>query len=317
MLDYKGLKATREHLTVTELQIDRQLDRLLEQHQRTLQITDRPTQLDDEVVIDFTGFCDGQPFEGGSAEKYPLTLGSGAFIPGFEEQLIGKRIGDDVDVHVTFPVAYPVANLAGKNATFRCKLHEIHIRQKYRPDDDFAREVGGCATIGELRDQIREALQRHVDRQSELELKNQLMDQLIGQYDAEISDEQLQKALDIEMQELESQLAQQKLTLDQYCHFMNKTRAQLREEQLPDAKKNVLRQMIIAEIAEIEHIEADELSVSDAFSELCRDHHIAPEEMQMYFDKQMETALVRSVIERKVLDRICEFAEISQVEKEA
>lgn len=316
MLNYKGLKATHEHLTVTELQIDRQLDRLLEQHQRIIQITDRPSQLDDEVVIDFTGFCDGQPFEGGSAKKYPLTLGSGAFISGFEEQLVGKHIGDDVDVTVTFPISYTATQLAGKKAVFRCKIHEIHIRQKYLPDDDFAREIGGCATIGELRGQIRDALQRHVDRQADRELKDRLLDQLVSQCDAEVSDDQLQKALDIEMQELESQLAQQKLTLDQYCHFMNKTRAQLREEQIPDAKKNVLRQTVIARIAEAEHIEADEQSVADAFAELCRENNVAPEEMQLYFDKQMESALVRSVVEQKVLDRVCEFAEINRVEKE-
>ena len=150
MLKYKSLRAPLEHLKATDEQVAQQIDKLMEQNLRVLNVTDRPTQLDDEVVIDFKGFCGGEAFDGGAAEKYPLTLGSGAFIPGFEEQLVGKNIGDHVDVKVTFPESYPAAALAGREATFRCVIHEIHVKTRYESNDDFAREVGGFDSFAEL-----------------------------------------------------------------------------------------------------------------------------------------------------------------------
>lgn len=315
MFNYKGLEAVFEHMTIGEDQVDRQIDRLIEQNRTTVVITDRPSQLGDEVVLDYTGFCDGVPFDGGKAEDYPLTLGSGMFIPGFEDQLVGKNTGEDVDVHVTFPVMYPAENMAGKDATFRCKIKEIRTFRKHNADDTFAREVAGCESFSVFKDQLRASMQAYVDRQSDLELKGRLLDQLCEQFEGEITSEQLEKALDVEMSELEAQLTQQRLTLDQYCQFMSKTREELREEFIPSAEKNVKRQMIIAEIARIENIEADEQSVADAFADLCRDYNIAPEEMQMHFDQQLENILVRTVIENKVLDIIKSSATITTIER--
>lgn len=317
MLEYRGLKATFEHLTIDEAEIDRQISRLIEQHVRTIRVENRPSQLDDEVVLDFTGECGGAAFEGGHAENYPLLLGSGTFIPGFEEQLVGRRAGDDVDVNVTFPVGYPVASLAGQKAVFHCHVREIRVREKYRPNDEFAREVGGVRSMAELREKIRAELQARVDRQADRELKERLIDQLIEHFHPEITAGQLDAALDIEMRDLESQLASQNLTLDQYAQFTGRTRAQMREDRVPQARKNVWRQMAIAEIVEREGIEADEESVADAFAALCRDHGMTLEQLQPYFDSQMEAALARSVVEEKALDLLRDCAEITVVEKQA
>lgn len=315
MLNYKGLEAVYEHMTVTEDQVDRQIDRLIEQNQQAVVTTDRPSQLGDEVVIDFTGFCDGEAFEGGHADDYPLILGSGAFIPGFEDQLIGKIAGEHVDVHVTFPVMYPAPQMAGKDATFRCTVKEIRAYRKYAADDEFAREVAGYESFAQFRQQLHDSMQAYVDRQSDLELRGRLIDQLCDQFECTITDEQLQKAIDIEMSELEAQLRQQNLTLDLYCQFMSKTVEELREEFIPSAEKNIKRQMVIAEIAGIENIEADEQSVADAFYALCREHNIAPEELQMHFDEQLQNVLVRTVIENKVLDVIKAHATITTIER--
>lgn len=315
MFNYKGLEAVYEHMTVAEDQVDRQIDRLIEQNQTTVTVSDRPCQLGDEVVLDFTGFCEGVPFEGGKAEDYPLTLGSGVFIPGFEDQLVGKSAGEDVDVHVTFPVMYPAENLAGKDATFRCKIKEIHVFRRHEADDTFAREVCGCESFAALREQLRAGMQNYVDRQSDLELKGRLLDQLCDQFDGEVSAEQLEKALDIEMEELEAQLRQQNLTLDHYCQFMSTTPEQLREDSIPSARKNVQRQMIVAEIARIENIEADEQSVAEAFADVCRENNISPDDLQMHFDQKLESILVRTVIENKVLDVIKANAKITTIER--
>lgn len=315
MLSYKGLEAVYEHMTIADDQVDRQIDRLIEQNQTAVVVSDRPSQLGDEVVLDYTGFCDGEAFEGGKAEDYPLTLGSGMFIPGFEDQLVGKNVGEHVDVHVTFPVMYPAEHLAGKDATFRCKIKEIHTYRKYEADDTFAREVAGCETFAEFKSQLRASMQARVDRQSDLELKLRLLDQLCDQFEGEVSAEQLEKALDIETNELEAQLRQQNLNMELYCQFMNTTKEQLREDSIPTARKNVQRQMIIAEIARIEGIEADEQAVAEAFSDLCREYNIPPADLQMHFDEQLENILVRTVIENRVLDVIKSNATITTVER--
>jgi len=315
MLHYKGLKAVFEHMTVTEDQVDRQIDRLIEQNQVSVSVTDQPSQLGDEVVLDYTGYCDGEPFEGGAATDYPLTLGSGMFIPGFEDQLIGKKAGEHVDVRVTFPVMYHAAHMAGKEATFACEIKEVRVHRKHQADDTFAQEVAGCKTFAEFKAQLHAGMQAYVDRQSDLELKMRLLDILCEQFEGEITDEQLEKALDIEMSELEAQLVEQRLTMDLYCQFMNKTREQLREDYVPSARKNIMQQQIIAEIARIEGIEADEQSVADAFAALCREKNISPDELQMHFDERLENVLVRTVIENKVLNVIKENAEITTIER--
>jgi len=316
MLEYKGLKGVRETLAVSDEQIDRQIDKLLEQNMKNIIITDRPSQVEDELVLDYAGFCDGVQFEGGTAEKQTLTLGSGMFIPGFEEQLIGKNPGDEVDVHVTFPTQYHAENLAGKEAVFKCKVHEIRVKTKYEADDDFAREVGGCESFAEFREALREGMQAYIDGQADLEMKDNLLNLLIENYDCEITDEQMEKALDQEMEALEAQLSRQGLTLDLYCQFSGTSREELREDYKAEARNNILRQSVIAEIAEAEGIEADERSVSEEISNICRQNNMTVEQLQPYLTEDFQTAVIRSVITNKVLDKLVEYAEITEVEAE-
>ena len=317
MLDYKGLKAVRETLAVTDVQIDRQIEKLLEQNMKNIVITDRPSQVEDELVLDYAGFCEGVQFEGGTAEKQTLVLGSGMFIPGFEEQLIGKNPGDEVDVHVTFPTQYHAENLAGKEATFKCKVHEIRVKSPYKADDEFAREVGGCENFAEFREALREGMQAYIDGQADMELKDRLLNQLIENYDCEITDEQMEKALDQEMQALEAQLSRQGLNLDLYCQFSGSTREELREDYKAEARNNILRQNVIAEIAEKEGIEADEQAVADEISNICRENDMTIEQLQPYLTEEFQTAVIRSVISNRVLDKLVEYAEITEVQAEA
>ena len=218
-------------------------------------------------------------------------------------------------MNVTFPIMYPAENLAGKDATFRCKIIEIHEFVRHNADDRFAKEVGGCETFAEFRQQLSDSMQAFIDRQSELELKDRLLNQICADFDAVITAEQLEKAVDIEMRELEAQLAEKRLTLDVYCQFMNTTTEQLREDVVPAARNNIKRQMVVAEIARIEGIEADEESVAAAFADLCRQYNVSPEQMQLAYDEQLQSILVRTVIENKVMDVIKENATITTVEK--
>ncbi len=315
MLNYKGLRATREHLTVTDAQVDEQIDRLLAQSKKTVQITDRPAQADDEIILDYAGEFDGEFFEGGTAQRQALTLGSGMFIPGFEEQLIGCAIGERRDVRVTFPTEYHAKNLAGKPAVFHCTVHEIHLKEKYAADDTFAREVGGCETFDQFRQSVRDSMQAYVDRQADEEMRDQLMNQICATLDYQITDDQLKRAVDQAMQTFSAQLARQNLTIEMYCKFIGATEASLREDAVPEARKNILRAVAIDRIAEAEGIEADEDSMADMMSAIMQQNHLTKEQLQSYVTDDFMAAVARGVVSNKVLDLIVENAVIEDVEK--
>ena len=206
MLVYKGLKGVYERLGVSDSQVDRQVEALLEQNTRAIPVTDRPSREGDELVLDYAGFCDGVQFEGGTAQNQTLVLGSGTFIPGFEAQLVGKLPGDSVDVKVTFPTPYHSEVLAGKEAVFKCKIHEIRLRQKYAPDDTFAREVCGFDTFDALRQALRNGLQAYLDRQADEDLKLRLLDQLAEGQDNDIDQAKLDEAIEAELDSLRALL---------------------------------------------------------------------------------------------------------------
>ncbi len=315
MLNYKGLHATREHLAVTDAQIDEQIDRLLSQNAKTIQVTDRPAQADDEVILDYAGECDGVFFEGGTAEKQPLTLGSGMFIPGFEEQLIGCAIGEKRDVRVTFPAQYHAAELAGKEAVFHCTVHEIHVKEKYAADDVFAREIGGCDTFEQFRASIRDSMQQYIDHQANEELRDQLMNKICADMDYEIPEDQLSRAVDQAMQSFAAQLSRQNLTMEMYCQFAGTTEAAMREDALPEARKNILRAAAIDQIAEIENITADEESMANMMNAIMQQNHMTAEQLKPHLTDDFMAAVARSVISHKALDLITDSAVIEEIEK--
>lgn len=315
-LSYRGLRGTLERLIVSEAQVDQQIERLLEQHVRTIPVTDRPSQLDDELVLDYAGYVDGVQFSGGTAQKQSLVLGSGAFIPGFEAQLVGKSVGDQVDVRVTFPEAYHAQELAGREAVFKCTIHEIRLRRKAVPDDAFAREVGGFESFEALREHLRTRMQAYADQKADEDLKARLLDQLLENCAISVGGKALDKAVDMEMKALEAQLSRQGLTLDAYCQFTGKSREQLRDECRPDALKTVRRQRVIADIAEAEHIEADEASVTEAIQNLCRENNMTIDQLSAYLNEDAQNAIVRGVIADKVLDFLRDNAVLEVVEKQ-
>ena len=317
MLNYKGLKGTYERLIISEANVDRQVEALLDQHTKVIPVTERASEPGDELVLDYAGFCDGVQFEGGTAQNQSLVLGSGTFIPGFEEQLVGVRPGDTVDVRVTFPTPYHSEALAGKDAVFKCGVKAIRQREKYSPDDAFAREIGGYDSIAAMREALKQGMQAYADRQADADLKLRLLDQLVGRYDGELDESQVNAALEAEMQSLRAQLSRQGLTLEAYCRFTDKTESQLREDRLPDARKRVIRQQILLEIIEAEGIEASEEDVAEEIRRLCRQNNMTPEELSARLDEAAQRAIVQNVLADKALDCLKACAEVDTVEKQA
>ena len=307
---YKGLKAQYSKYTVTQEDVERQLQRLLQQNPRIAEITDRPTEAGDEVVLDYAGFCDGVQFPGGTAERQTLVLGSGMFIPGFEEQLMDKVPGEEVSVKVTFPTEYHAEELAGKEAEFKCKLHAIRVKTPYELDDVFAKEVGGCDSMEEMRQRMQESMQGYSDERGEMELQDQLVRQAAESLDTEVSEEQLAKAVEEQLQVLQAQLARQNLSLEMYCSFMGKSEEELREEAKPAAEASVKVQAAIDRIVELENLEATQEEIGEALALIARQNGMEVEQLKSMYDAEMEKAIIRSVLTTKAMELIRAHAEI-------
>lgn len=309
---YRGLKATLNRHMVTDAEIDRQLERLQQQCPRIAVITDRPTQAGDEVILDYAGFCNGEQFPGGTAEKQTLVLGSGTFIPGFEEQLLDKVPGEQVWVEVTFPAEYHAKELAGKPAEFRCVIHEIRVKTPYELDDVFAKEIGGADTFEQMRERMALSMQSYCDERGEMDLQDRLLRQAAESLEFEPSEAQLSAEMDEQMNNLKAQLAQQGLSIEMYCQFMNTTEAQLREDARANALNSIRMQAAIELIVSLENLEATKEEIGEAVALIARQNNMTLEQLKPYYDAAFEAAVVRSVLTSKVMRLVRDAAEVTE-----
>ena len=310
---YKGLKGQLSKHIITDEEVDRQLHRLLQQSPRIAEVKDRPTELGDEVVLDYAGFCNGEQFAGGTAENQTLVLGSGMFIPGFEEQLVDKVPGEKVVVKVTFPEQYHSEALAGKDAEFHCTIHQIRVKTPYELDDVFSKEVGQCDTLEEMQQKLKESLQAYADEQGEMDLQDQLLRQAAATLDYTVSDAELEREMDEQLRAMEAQLSQQGLNLDMYCSFMNTTKEALREESRSAAEANLKNQAAIDKIVTLEKIEPSEQEIGEAIALICRQNGLTAEQLKPYYTAEFEKAVIRSVLTSKVMRLIRDAADIAEV----
>ena len=307
---YRGLKAKIERHLITSEEVDQHLHRLQQQNPRIAIVTDRPTEQGDEVVLDYAGYCDGVQFPGGTAENQTLVLGSGAFIPGFEEKLLDKVCEEKVVVKVTFPEQYHAEDLAGKDAEFHCTIHQIRVKTAYELDDTFAREVGGCDTFEEMRVKLAESLQAYTDERGEMDLQDRLLRQAAETLEFEPTDRQIEAELDEQLKNLEAQLAQQGLTLDMYCQFLNTSREKLREDARGNAVVSVKVQAAIEQIVAIEELTASQQEMGEAMAVIARQNRMTVEQLKPYVDAEFTAAVERSVLTSKVMKLIRDAAVI-------
>ena len=308
---YRGLKAQLDRHIVTDEEIDRNLERLREQNPRIAEVQDRPTELGDEVVLDYAGYCEGVQFAGGTAENQTLVLGSGMFIPGFEEQLVDKVPEEQVIVKVTFPEQYHSEALAGKDAEFHCVIHAIRVKTPYELDDTFAKEVGRCETMDQMRQLMGQSLQSYADERGEMDLQDRLLRQAAETLEFTPSDAQVDAEMDNQLQNLQAQLAQQGLTLEMYCQFLNTTKEQLREDSRADAVQAVRMKAAIETIVDLEGLTASEEEIAEAYTVIARQNRMTVEELKPYVDAEFEQAVMQRVLSTKAMALIRESAEIS------
>lgn len=255
---YKGLEAEKAEAAVTPEEVDARIEAMRERNARTITVEDRAAAKGDIAVIDFEGFVDGKAFEGGKGSNYELELGSGQFIPGFEDQVIGHNAGESFDVNVKFPEEYQAEELAGKDATFKIKLHEVQYKELPELDDDFAKDVSEYDTLDELKDSIRKGIETNHEKQADQKVENDLIDQVVGGMKAEIPDAMIESRIEELVQDFQYRISQQGLKLEQYLQYMGMTMEQFKEQFREQADKQVKMRLAMEAIVAKESIEATE-----------------------------------------------------------
>ena len=301
---YKGLQAKLEKHLITDEEVAKHLQQMVQQSPKITEITDRPAQNGDELVLDYAGFCDGEQFAGGTADKQTLTLGSGTFIPGFEEQLIGANIGDEVTVNVTFPEQYHADNLAGKAAEFKCKVHAIREKSAWELGDEFAKAVAGIDTLEQLKAELKANMQAYTDRQAEMELQDELLRMAADTLDVKFTDGQIEKAMDEQLDAMKAQLGQSGLSLEMYCSFTGKTVEQIREESRGAAEAALRSQAAIDRIVLLEALNVEPYEFDEALAIIARQNRMTVEQLTPYRNSNFDQAVRNGVLQGKVMQLI-------------
>ncbi len=267
---YKGVEVEKTVVEVSEEEVDREIDKERENNSRTQDVDDRPVQKGDMIKLDFEGSVDGVPFEGGKAENYALTVGSGSFIPGFEDQLVGANIGEEVEVHVTFPEEYHAAELKGKAAVFKCKVNEIKVKELPEADDEFAKDVSEFDTIAEYRDDVRAKLLEKKEAEAKRQKQDKALAKAVENAQMEIPEPMVEEEAEQMLENFEQRLKSQGLTLEQYMQFTGMTVEKLSEQMRPDALKRIQNTLVLEEIVKAENIETTEEQIDEEIAKMAK-----------------------------------------------
>lgn len=304
---YKGLEVTKTVKTVTDDKVNAEIDKMRQRVGRLVDVEGRAVQDGDTAVIDFEGFVDGVAFEGGKGEKFPLEIGSHTFIPGFEEQVIGKNINDEFDVNVTFPENYQSEDLKGKPAVFKCKLHEIKAKEMPELDDEFVKDVSEKDTVDELKAEIREKLEKQFAEESDDAADSALMDKMLENMKAEIPEVMYEQRVDEIAREW---AARTRININDYLKYTGMTVAQFRSNFMESAKRQVQLRLALEKIADLENIEITADDISKEYSELAEEYKINVDNVKSAIP---EKTLVTDLKIEKALDLVKNSAKINEV----
>lgn len=299
---YTGMKIQKFAYTVSDADVQAEIERMLDRNAKKVEITDRAAANGDIVTIDFVGTVDGVKFDGGEAEGYDLTLGSGAFIPGFEDQVVGMNIGETKDVNVTFPENYQAENLKGKAAVFAVTLHKIQAKELPELTDEFVKEATGDETVAAYKEKTAARLQKDLDRRATDATENSILNAIAANTEVEIPQAMIEREIDSLVQRFEYQLMYQGLKLADYLDFLKVTEADFRSNYQSQAEANVKNQLIISHIIEAEKIEATEEEVDAKIAEQAASVEKEAEEYKKSMDPRQIDYIRNDVIITKLFD---------------
>ncbi|GAB6158240.1 trigger factor [Desulfotomaculum varum] len=266
--EYKGIEVKRPSTEVSDEDVQAELARLQNRYAKLVTVEEGEVQKDDVTIIDFTGYVDGEAFPGGTAENYSLTIGSGAFIPGFEDQLIGARVGEEKEVNVTFPQEYHAEDLAGKSATFKVTVKEIKRKELAPLDDEFAKDVSEFDTLEELKSDIRNKLKEAAEARAKSAVENGVVEAVAANASVEIPETMIEQKVDEMLNSVGQRLAQQGINLDQYFQFTNTSLTDMRQRMKPDAEKTVKNELVLDAVARAENIQATEDEINQEIQKI-------------------------------------------------
>ncbi|BBF44342.1 cell division trigger factor [Lachnospiraceae bacterium KM106-2] len=306
--DYKGIEVEKQEIEVTEDEINAEIDKAREQNARTITVDDRAAQDGDMTVIDFEGFVDGVAFEGGKGTDYPLTLGSHSFIDTFEEQLVGKKIGEEVEVNVTFPEEYQAKELAGKAAMFKVTIKEIKVKELPELNDDFAQDVSEFDTLAEYKEDVKKTITERKEKAAKTAKEDQVVEKIIENATMEIPDAMLQTQVNQMANEFAQRIQAQGLSVEQYFQFTGMNRDSFLENIKPQALKRIQSRLVLEAIVKAENIEASEEEVKKEIEDMAKMYKMEVEKITEMIGEAEKETMKMDIAVQKAVDLVVEAA---------
>ncbi|MDD6156059.1 MAG: trigger factor [Lachnospiraceae bacterium] len=301
---YMGVTVTKIDTSVSDEEVDAALEQERQKNGRMVTVTDRAVQTGDTAVIDFEGFMDGVAFEGGKGENHPLEIGSHSFIDGFEDQIVGKNVGDEFDVNVTFPEQYQAAELAGKPAVFKVKVNEIKCNELPELDDEFAQEVGGVDTLAAYRDELKKGLAEKKEEEAKKTKEDEAIQKIIDKSEMDIPEAMITTQCESMVEEFAQRLAQSGLSMEQYMQFSGTTVDQLMEQVRPEALSRIQSSLVLEQIAKDENIEVTEEDIDAEIEKMAKMYGMEADKLKEYMGEGEKKSMKRELAITKAVDLV-------------
>lgn len=303
---YLGVQVTKADTTVTDEEVEEALQKEVQKNSRTVTVTDRPIQVGDTAVIDYEGSVDGVPFEGGKAENHSLEIGSHSFIDTFEDQLVGHNAGDDVDVNVTFPEQYHAAELAGKPALFKVKIHEIKAKELPELNDEFAQDVSEFETLAEYKEDLRKNLETEKENAAKRTKEDEAIQKIIDKSEMEIPEAMIDTQCENMINEFAQRLAQSGLTMEQYMQFSGVTVDGLKAQVRPEAETRIKSSLVLEQIVKDENIEVTDEEIDAKIEEMAASYGMEADKLKEYMGDAEKESIKREISVTKAVDLVME-----------
>mgnify|MGYP000882284533 FL=1 len=302
--DYKGIEVEKKEVEVTDEEVMANIDKEREQNSRMLTVDDRPVQNNDNVIIDFEGFVDGEPFEGGKSEGYALTIGSKSFIDNFEDQLIGKEIGEEVEVNVTFPEEYHAKELAGKPALFKVKIHEIKVKELPELDDDFAQDVSEFDTLDEYKENVKATIKENKEKELKTAKENEIVDKIIENATMDIPEPMVEEQVRQMADDFAQRMQYQGLSLEQYFQFTGMDAKKFIDSLRPQALKRIQSRLVLEAIVKAENIEVTEEEFNKELEEMAKMYNMELDKIKELLGDKEEENIKTDIAVQKAVDLV-------------
>ena len=304
--EYKGVEVPKSEIEVTDEEVDAEVKKEQEKNSRTINVEDRAAQLNDIVTIDFEGSVDGVPFDGGQATEYPLTLGSNTFIPGFEDQLVGAKVGDDVKV--TFPEEYQAKELAGKEAIFKCAVKKIEAKELPELDDDFAKDVSEFDTLAEYKEHVKTNLVEKKENEAKHAKEDAAVDKIIENAQMDIPEAMLETQCRQMLDDFSRRMQSQGLSMDQYFQFTGMTAEKMMEDMKPQALKRIQTRLVLEKVAEVENIQPTEEEVNEEISKMAEAYKMEADKLKELLGERELEQMKKDMAVQKAVTLVADAA---------